>query len=127
MENSFGESVELTGHLVLVDNKLTLIDSSDINHFKNAKRIGDDKKELKYVLRDMLLPLGGENSIYHKAKLYGVDDTVEDPFIRIQKMEVQERGNADWFDVDLSAKHIEHCKVKYKPDDVDTGNVAPVC
>ena len=39
---------------MLVDSKLTLIDSSVINHFKNAKRIRVEKKELKYVLRDML-------------------------------------------------------------------------
>ena len=117
IKNSVGGSVELTGYLVLVDNNLVLIDSSEINHFKNAKRVDVDKQELKYVLRDMLLPLGGESSIFHRARLFGVIESVDIPVIRIQKLQVQERGNADWLDVDLSPKHIVHCKVKYMPDE----------
>lgn len=113
--NSNNEPVEITGHLVLVENRLILIDSSEINNFKAAKGICIDEQALKYVLRDMLLPLGGESSIFHKAKLVGVVRSDEVLSIRVQKMQVQERGNINFLDVDIEAKHIENCRLKYEP------------
>ena len=117
LESSTNESVEISGYLVLVENKLILIDSSDINNFKAAKGICIDEQALKYVLRDMLLPLGGESSIFHKAELVGVIRLDEAPSMQVQKMKVQERGCNDLLDVDLGENHIEYCRSKYEPDE----------
>lgn len=109
--------IKITGHLVLIENELILVDSSEIDDFKNAKGIKASDQSLKYVLRDALLPLGGDSSIFHKATLFGVIEPIEVPTIQIQQMKIQERGSTDWLNVNMNNKHIEHCKTKYEPDD----------
>jgi len=109
--------VVLSGYLVLIDKRLVLIDVSDIDNFKMAAGIEVVNQAIKYVLQESLLPLGGESSIFHKAEVTGVVGFVDTPTMQVQKIQVQERGCADWVEVDLSDERIEQCRAKNEPNE----------
>lgn len=108
-------STEIIGWLVIIDDDLYLLDDDLCEDYKQTIKIRVTDRSIIFPIRHSILPLGGgESFIYHRAKLSGRVNFDPSPQITVEKLWIQESGQADMITVDISKNSIAAAKERYE-------------
>jgi hypothetical protein len=112
---SNNQPIEITGWLVIINDELYLLDDNLCEDYKKTMKIKVTNRSIIYPIRQAILPLGGgESFVFHKAKLKGYVSIDPWPEIKVEKLWIQESGQADMILVDISKDSIEAAKQRYE-------------
>lgn len=117
LKDKVKELIEIVGDLVMIDGYLYLIDIDNRNDYKDATRIYIKDQNIRFVLMESIMPLGGESFVFHRAKISGFLKFDEDLAIQVDNLLIKERGEDAWLNLDLSPEHIKECKLKREPNE----------
>lgn len=108
-----GDVIELEGQLVIIDFKLFLAPEECSENYEQGDRVEISRPEIMFSIMDKILPLGGgRSSIFHRARISGVIESVLPIKVKATSMFVEERGGG-FVCIGLEDDTLEKNKPRY--------------